>query len=318
MSTSQDYQKKLEALFDKEERVYKYDNIVKASEGLQTLNEKGCAQFPDIDGNLVEEKRDITNKKWHLEYKSYQEIAQEATRKGTTKGVLAFTQATLTVDANDPEFVAQEQRKKTWAEDYGSDFLDYEGTWQEMKIDKELKKAVEDWKSSKKADKMICFGLGTLIYPKEYGLHAWNQHMAAFTLAKLLGIKQLYFQDPLYHDKDKDYIKREGNKEEWNVEFCNDPEGLLLIDSKTIIVDIGAEIPLRQMVANIALEKDRRPAGMLWARVPEAGEPEEGGSLKCASSPLVLQLVENYYDRKDIEKDEHLYGGTLALYLRKT
>ena len=70
-------------------------------------------------------------------------------------------------------------------------------------------------------------------------------------------------QDPLYTEVDRKVLEKEG------VAVVDDPEGFLKVDEKTAVVCVYPNVPIRQIIADIA-----RPAVIIWDRVEEL-EPQK-------------------------------------------
>jgi len=64
-----------------------------------------------------------------------------------------------------------------------------------------------------------------------------------------------YAQDPDYTDIDREVLEQSG------ITILDDPQGFLEVDDSTAVLSFGANIPLRQVIADIA-----RPAMMVWDR----------------------------------------------------
>ena len=67
-------------------------------------------------------------------------------------------------------------------------------------------------------------------------------------------------QEPIYLDTCKEALRARG------VEIAEPETGFLLVDERTLVITVSCNVPVRQIVADLA-----RPAGMIWNRV----EPEE-------------------------------------------
>lgn len=101
------------------------------------------------------------------------------------------------------------------------------------------------------------------------------QHALILTLRDILSERQdqgteiaCYAQDPFYTDIDKDVIEQSG------ITVLNDPQGFLEVDDSTVVLSFAADIPVRQIIADIA-----QPAMMIWDRI-EFFEDELTKSLK--------------------------------------
>lgn len=72
------------------------------------------------------------------------------------------------------------------------------------------------------------------------------------------GIK-CYAQDPVYQDSDKSILEKLG------ITVLADPRGFLEVDETSVVLSISPNIPIRQIITDIA-----RPALMIWNRVTDA------------------------------------------------
>jgi hypothetical protein len=96
---------------------------------------------------------------------------------------------------------------------------------------------------------------------------------------------ECFAQDPIYHEIDKSILK------EHRIITVEDPQGFLMAESSSVIVSIAADVPVKQIIADIA-----RPAMIIWDRVQEADEEETE-----ESAPLRYVLA-------------HLYGFQVYMF----
>lgn len=80
------------------------------------------------------------------------------------------------------------------------------------------------------------------------------------------GDAKCYAQDPGYTAVDEQVLGAEG------VEVVEDPEGFLEVDEASVVISVCPNVPVRQIVADIA-----RPAVLIWDRV----EGYEGDGMGC-------------------------------------
>lgn len=64
-----------------------------------------------------------------------------------------------------------------------------------------------------------------------------------------------YVQDPAYTQKDRDVLSPNG------FTVLDDPQAFLLLDESSVLVSIGPDIPVKQIVADIC-----RPGMIIWNR----------------------------------------------------
>lgn len=130
--------------------------------------------------------------------------------------------------------------------------------------------------------KIVCFGLGRLddcakTTPEKLAAavdRAAAQHAAALTMAETLTAKQnsegivggvvhCYTQDPAYADTEKALLAKLG------FTVLEDPKGFLEVDEHTLVFSIIPNVPVRQIVADMA-----RPAAMVWDEIEADREDE--------------------------------------------
>lgn len=74
-----------------------------------------------------------------------------------------------------------------------------------------------------------------------------------------------YAQDPLYTTSDKTVLKNH------SITALDDPQGFLEVDESTIVISIAANVPVKEIITDIA-----RPVIMIWDRLPHEGEENFG------------------------------------------
>lgn len=75
-------------------------------------------------------------------------------------------------------------------------------------------------------------------------------------------------QDPAYTRVDKSVLEEDA------IRCLDDPGGFLDVDNLSVVISIAPDIPVRQVVADIA-----RPTVMVWERVTREEEEMDGWSL---------------------------------------
>ncbi|KAK7430498.1 hypothetical protein QQZ08_003017 [Neonectria magnoliae] len=194
-------------------------------------------------------------------------------------------------------------------------------------------------KSKPKANKVICFGLGSLEGTVNYstldlkhsldGLprrSAITQHLAAITMATLLGQQQdtgrvpILVQDPAYTMLGQQFLAAQ----DIEVVGGNGALGFTHVDDDTLVFSCHPNVPVKQIVADIA-----RPAAMLWNEVRLAEREAEwsihttydGEETLCMpwvtdeDSPRTRELVKEY-DMHTFCLDPERFGD-LGFYVRK-
>jgi hypothetical protein len=79
-------------------------------------------------------------------------------------------------------------------------------------------------------------------------------------------------QDPFYTDTDEEILEGAG------VTVVQDPRGFLEVDDQTVVVSISPDIPMRQIIADVA-----RPAVLIWDKVMFKAEDAEHKSVPSSS-----------------------------------
>lgn len=114
-----------------------------------------------------------------------------------------------------------------------------------------------------KITKVVAFACSSLSMPIP-SERCIAQHALILTIKNILQQKsptvgvdiRCYAQDPAYTDPDRAILERAG------IHVVEDPQGFLEVDESTVVISICPEVPVRQIVADIA-----RPAIMVWNKV---------------------------------------------------
>lgn len=114
-----------------------------------------------------------------------------------------------------------------------------------------------------KTTKVVAFACSSLSMPID-SERCIAQHALILTIKNILQQKsptvgvdiRCYAQDPAYTDQDRAILERAG------IHVVEDPQGFLEVDESTVVISICPEVPVRQIVADIA-----RPAIMVWNKV---------------------------------------------------
>jgi hypothetical protein len=158
-------------------------------------------------------------------------------------------------------------------------------------------------------NKIVCIGLGAIDLGKAW-YQSSLQHMTAFTVAKQLEKYyrkpvQIMLQDPCYTEKDRVMLK--GLYGKGCLSFVSDPDGLLAIDSKTIVITAFLPVgyPLMQIIADMfSGTKGEGPAAIICDSM-ELDPSREFYSLTDRSSPEVARFLTTQYEVQDF-KDHRL------------
>lgn len=106
-------------------------------------------------------------------------------------------------------------------------------------------------------DKVNAFALCSMTFDSEPRWRSVYQHVFMLSLRKLLSPDgeelKCYAQDPIYTDHDKEAL------EAYGVVVPSDPRGFLEIDDRSVVLSIGPNVPVKEIVADIG-----RPAIIIW------------------------------------------------------
>ena len=155
---------------------------------------------------------------------------------------------------------------------------------------------------------LVCFGLGSLSLKRECNDYAAVlQYMAVFSIAHTLtriyakadpsaAPVRVICQDPCYEAKDRILLPKLFGRD---IEFVADPDGLLRIDSGTLVVTafLPVQVPLMQIVADLFAEKPGNgPVAVIGDRM-QLEEKRKGYSLKMRDSPAVARHFTRHYGK---------------------
>lgn len=147
-----------------------------------------------------------------------------------------------------------------------------------------LKNATQEWGTSEQnnrlkhllcsesvlsgVNKAIGVACGSLEYESEDMHRSAIQHALLLSIRDHLSVKnecagiQCYSQEPEYSVKEKQALKEAG------ITVLVDPKAFLEVDDASIVVSICPDIPVMQIIAEIA-----RPAAIIWWEKGEETEP---------------------------------------------
>lgn len=108
------------------------------------------------------------------------------------------------------------------------------------------------------------------------------QHAMVLTIRDFLQRKngsqiRCFAQDPAYTEIDKAVLQSTG------ITVLDDPRAFLEVDEASFIVSVGPDVPVRQIVIDIA-----RPAAMIWDKVKSPEETFEFWSKLCKIPDIFL------------------------------
>ncbi|CAG9983969.1 unnamed protein product [Clonostachys byssicola] len=288
---------------------------------------------------------------WHpvVSFKTYQDLLNHTKNKYTgssdekesendeplaEKDQVAITRALgLYESRTSPrckDIIEYSSLKEIWDENWGN--------WTKSKVCKELTDTIAGLPTvATTIDKVVCFGLGSFsnwddTVKKKDGesdgtpvRRTMTQHAAALTMATEFGKRvgkgplKVYTQDPEYTDADKQVLRDLG------IEVVGGAGalGFTYVDSDALVFSIAPNIPVRQIVADIA-----RPAAMVWCTVQPEGVASPKWSVENfggkwysvapwstdPDSPRTRELVASYAVYK-FPQDEQRFGDP-TIYVR--
>jgi hypothetical protein len=167
--------------------------------------------------------------------------------------------------------------------------------------------------------KVVCFGLGALDLSKTWWCSAL-QHITAFTMAKQL--EQIYrkqfshkkpvkiiLQDPCYTQKDRELLRKLYGG---TVSFASDPDGLLAIDSSSIVVTafLPVHYPLMQIIVDMFHGTNGEGPAAIVCDSMALDPTREFYALRDRSSPEVARFLTEQYVVSDFK--DHVMEQELA------
>jgi hypothetical protein len=131
--------------------------------------------------------------------------------------------------------------------------------------------------------KIVAFANSTMAVADTLCPRSSQQHALILTLREILSRRlttgqpeiRCFAQDPVYGEGDKEVLGRVG------IAVLDDPRGFLEVDDETVVLSFCPNIPVRQIVADIA-----RPAVMIWGRVGDEDEARAEWRQRCPDRDL--------------------------------
>ncbi|RAR08663.1 hypothetical protein DDE83_005867 [Stemphylium lycopersici] len=206
----------------------------------------------------------------------------------------------------------QESDKKR---EYQTAIKHTEGLWIESSSRDRLKATIQEIEAKPtKITNVICFGLGHINLNKDF-YHSIIQHMAVFTIIDTLNELRrqrdpdhtpirLILQDPRYTPRDHETMKWLFPYDD-NISFVSDPDGLLAINSGTLLVTayLPFSMPLMQIVADLfAEDPSQGPVAMICDEMELDADKREY-SVRDRASPGVARFLMGHYEKVDAEFD---------------
>ncbi|KAF2466011.1 uncharacterized protein BDR25DRAFT_345882 [Lindgomyces ingoldianus] len=286
----------------------------------------------NLEGNSSEESSrwfqdmEAKGKPITIFYNHYQEMAKILDVRSDADPFFKFNRTIpihFVVQCPDPEDPKEFDLQKMKARLEG-----WEQSWNKSVERQKLLESVQTAKSTVPINKIIGLGLGSGNRPYKDYTHArfsYCQHLAACDIAlelqKLYGPDtepiEIFGQDPEYTPNDKVILAHLNPP----IATLEDPYGFLAIDKTTFVMSVHPNVPVRQIIADLALESnDACPAGVLWNYNPQWRE--EGGDQDHTDpcSSRVEKMLEGFVLAEifedDKEEDRNTFGKT-AIWFRK-
>ncbi|OGM49605.1 pyruvate decarboxylase [Aspergillus bombycis] len=189
-------------------------------------------------------------------------------------------------------------------------------TWEASESYKQLQKIVESRENLPPITKIVALALGTM---QPRSTENWDhrpeyQHALILTLHRIVSNCQgetadkieCFAQDPAYTVIDKSILER------YDVTILDDPDAFVEIDDSTIVLTFAPDVPVRQIVADIA-----RPAMMIWNTCEDEIWLHNGREqfMTDPFSPRLRNMMKAY-DRVEFLSDEERFGE-VAIFIRR-
>jgi hypothetical protein len=150
------------------------------------------------------------------------------------------------------------------AHDLQQALVDAASTWEATDHYRQLQSTLSELSAPLHINKITAFALGSLTLKSQPSPINILQHALHLALGKLLVPAgqdlRWYAQDPQYTDPDKQALEAMG------ITVLDDPHVFLEVDSHSIVLSIGADVPVRQIITDIS-----RPAVIIWDSQISAG-----------------------------------------------
>ncbi|CAH0058872.1 unnamed protein product [Clonostachys solani] len=315
-------------------------NPVPQTISLRSMNGKNIGQLvpspPPVTNSGSDEIPSLT-----VKFKLYQSIierAEQSMLESNKDHYSRFTQEEIQILATRGVGICFATFEKSNADYYKvqQSWVEARQNWLNSSLCKEISEIIGSTVDiSRPVTRIVCFGLGSLarsiedpVRMADDGLPVHGpgtQHAAALTLSTILGERlgreplPVMVQDPAYSEADKKILKEAG------IEVIGGfgSLGFTHVDEETIVFSCHPNIPVRQIVADIA-----KPAAMIWNKGRASEEKakykvfgwqgKEGLSSPYFTdhdSPRTRKLLQDY-DEFDFPNC-HSRFGDLAIYVRK-
>jgi hypothetical protein len=142
--------------------------------------------------------------------------------------------------------------------------------WEASEPCKQLRSTLRSISTTVNICKIVGFALGSIATNDQSAFFALLSSQSAFQHALILTLRDIlyrkraksrgeiscYVQDPAYTDIDKSVLESSG------IDVLDDPEGFLQVDDATLVVSCGPNVPVKQIISDLA-----RPAVMIWNKI---------------------------------------------------
>lgn len=202
------------------------------------------------------------------------------------------------------------------------------GKWESGKEWERLKEKIQERKNFPKVNKIVAFACCTMAAggTLKHSMTFATQHAMILSLRHLFsersnGEISCFAQDPAYTPIDVTVLGSSG------ITVLPNPKGFLEVDDSTIVISMAPNVPVRQIIADIA-----RPAVLIWnavevpyrdgERVSYVDGKMVGDGLADAnrtdpSSERVAGMVGREYERLDWGVDDKGAWKGAGVYVRK-
>lgn len=150
-------------------------------------------------------------------------------------------------------------------------FQEHLQKWRDTEAAKRLVQTLTTHVATHQITNIVALALGAISYACDDRPRSHIQHALLVTLRKWFADRDgredvmCYAQDPAYRSVDREVLNEHG------IEVIDDPRAWLEIDDESIVFSVGPNVPVKEIVADIA-----RPAVIIWERVGCLDGDEEG------------------------------------------
>ncbi|RMZ85263.1 hypothetical protein DV738_g379, partial [Chaetothyriales sp. CBS 135597] len=195
------------------------------------------------------------------------------------------------------------------AEEVREFFSKTKQAWEASKERRQLESILSAKTPTVHIKKIVAFACGGMNYFDEapWAIRSAYQHALILNIRDVLRTRQecdnieCYAQDPEYTEIDKDVLNQSG------ITVLGDPQGFLEVDDSTLVLSFGPDIPVRQIIADIA-----RPAMMIWDRLKPCEDELNDMNMRSTDpdSYRLRKMIQSSYEAIDFPSDLEAFKHT--------